>query len=106
MVDERPGRAGQRRARSNAAATRRGEVRRRRDAAATSTLGDGAGLLDARAKHCARANRRDDDWAGALDRRNDGTEKNGASGSAQPSSSHGELAVHREEKSGGERGRG
>jgi hypothetical protein len=40
MVDERPGRAGQRRARSNAAATRRGEVRRRGDAAATSTLGD------------------------------------------------------------------
>jgi hypothetical protein len=46
MVDERPGRAGQRRARSNAAATRRGEVRRRGDVAATSTLGDG-GLCSA-----------------------------------------------------------
>jgi hypothetical protein len=34
MVDERPGRAGQRRARSNAAATRRGEVRRRMAATA------------------------------------------------------------------------
>jgi hypothetical protein len=34
MVDERPGRAGQRRARSNAAATRRGEVRRRTAATA------------------------------------------------------------------------
>jgi hypothetical protein len=61
-----------------------------------------AGLLDARTERCAGANRRDDDWAGVLDRRNDGTEKNGASGSAQPSSSHGELAVRRE-KSGGER---
>jgi hypothetical protein len=98
------------------AATRRGE-------AATSTRGccchvgarrrrpllagrERAGLLDARAKHCAGANRRDDDWAGALDRRSDRTEKNGASGSAHPSPSHGELAVHREEKSGGERGRG
>jgi hypothetical protein len=61
-----------------------------------------AGLLDAWTECCAGADRRDDGWAGVLDRRNDGTEKNAASGSAQPSSSHGELAVRRE-KSGGER---
>eukprot|EP00267_Zea_mays_P048551 XP_020401129.1 spidroin-1-like [Zea mays] len=60
------------------------------------------GMLDVRTEHCAGANRRDDGWAGVLDRRNNGTEKNRASGSAQPSSSHGELAV-RQEKGGGER---
>jgi hypothetical protein len=57
-----------------------------------------AGLLDARAERCTGADRRDDGWAGVLDRRNDGTEKNGASGSAQPSFGHGGLAVRREKK--------
>jgi hypothetical protein len=44
MVDERPGRAGQRRARSNAAATRRGEVRRR--TAATALKVNAAGRAE------------------------------------------------------------
>jgi hypothetical protein len=52
MVDERPGQAGQRRARSNAAATRRGEVRRR--TAATALNINAAG----RAEHAATRLRR------------------------------------------------
>jgi hypothetical protein len=60
MVDERPGRAGQRRARSNTAATRRGEVRRR--TAATALNVNAAGRVA-----CAR-------WAWAA-RHGDGSER-------------------------------
>jgi hypothetical protein len=56
MVDERSGRAGQRRARSNAAATRRGEVRRR--TAATALNVNAAGRTERATTRSQRAGTR------------------------------------------------
>jgi hypothetical protein len=94
------------------ATARRGEARRRGDAAATSTLGDG-GLCspDESARGCwtrgsSVAQGLTGETMAGQGCSTDGTtgrRGTGAAGPAQPSSGHGERAAHREENSGGER---